>query len=98
MLTILQATDNAGADFTLDNPNSGSDEGSFTFESDAQAFEAGADNMDEFGAWGKNGFANSFTDAQSTYENISIGATDPDVEALVPTAYINGFTRADLAD
>ena len=72
MLTILQATDNAGADFTLDNPNSGSDEGSFTFESDAQAFEAGADNMDEFGAWGKNGFANSFTNFIPSWQEVRI--------------------------
>lgn len=75
----------------------GADGGSGTytyFNSDAETFSAGADYLDHYKGWGSNGFASSFQQAQKAYKNAEGVYADPDVAALVPTVYVQGYYKS----
>ena len=89
-------TGNWGATWSSNGGGGGSGTTTY-YKTEAAAFEAGGEYLDKTGAWGTNGFATSFEDAQSAYKRIAGDKFDPGVMALAPTAYINGFSQNDLA-
>ncbi|MFC4232783.1 RHS repeat-associated core domain-containing protein [Parasediminibacterium paludis] len=62
-----------------------------TYQSDAQAFEAGSSYLNQFNGWGSNGRANSFDDAKDRY--YQNGGTDPGVRDLLNPIIVTGKIR-----